>query len=138
MYIENCKTLEGGFNMMEKQDMELISSHKFIKNTSTSGIVHTEHLLNTGRNLRLLEGQDNLHITRQGKRKEREARKEDVESSSLPATVLVDHLLNASRGPETSKRTRERSPCNQIRQEGRKGKGGRKESRTGPELLVGS
>ena len=49
MYIENCKTLEGGFNMMEKQDMELISSHKFIKNTSTSGMIYTEHLVNASR-----------------------------------------------------------------------------------------
>ena len=29
--------------------MELTSSHIYIKNISTSGTIHTEHLLNTGR-----------------------------------------------------------------------------------------
>ena len=29
--------------------MELTSSHKNIKNTSTSGRIHTEHLVNAGR-----------------------------------------------------------------------------------------
>lgn len=43
--------------------MELTSSHKNIKNTSTSGIIPTEHLLNASRkDLRLLKGQENLPI----------------------------------------------------------------------------
>ena len=29
--------------------MELTFCHKYIKNTSTSGTIHTEHLLNAGR-----------------------------------------------------------------------------------------
>ena len=35
--------------MVYKKNVELPSSHKYIKNTSTNGTILTEHLLNTGR-----------------------------------------------------------------------------------------
>ena len=35
--------------MVEEKVVELTSSHKNIKNTSTCGMIHTEHLLNAGR-----------------------------------------------------------------------------------------
>ena len=60
--------------MAEEQDMELTSSHRYIKNTSTSGTICTENL-NTG--LRLLKGQENLHITRSDKRKRKTERNQD-------------------------------------------------------------
>ena len=38
-----------GIRMAEEYDMELTFSHKNIKNTSTSGTIHIEHLLNAKR-----------------------------------------------------------------------------------------
>lgn len=35
--------------MVKKLDVELSSSHEYIKNTSTSGTIHIEHMLNAGR-----------------------------------------------------------------------------------------
>ena len=35
--------------MAAAKNVELTSSHKYIKNTSTNGTILTEHLLNTGR-----------------------------------------------------------------------------------------
>ena len=32
--------------MMEQEDVEFVTSHKYIKNSSTNGTVPTEHLLN--------------------------------------------------------------------------------------------
>ena len=37
---------EGEINMVKYEDVEFVSPHKYINNTSTSGIVLTEHLLN--------------------------------------------------------------------------------------------
>ena len=51
--------------------MELTLSHKNIKNTSTSGTISTEQLLNIVEDLRLLKRQENLHVTRQYKRKKK-------------------------------------------------------------------
>lgn len=39
--------------------MEFPSSYRNNKNTSTSGTIHTEHLLNTDKNIRLLKRQEN-------------------------------------------------------------------------------
>lgn len=44
---QGCKW--GISKMVEYEDMELISSHKCIKNMSTNGTVFTEHLLNASR-----------------------------------------------------------------------------------------
>ena len=42
--------MEGdGIKMVEEKDMGLTFSHKYIKNTSTCGMILTEHLLNAGR-----------------------------------------------------------------------------------------
>ena len=41
--------LSEGIKMAEEQKVELTFPHKNMKNTSTSGTVHTEHLLNAGR-----------------------------------------------------------------------------------------
>ena len=40
---------------------------QIIKNTSTNGTIHAEHL-NTAEDLRLPKGQEKLHITRENKR----------------------------------------------------------------------
>ena len=37
--------------MAEEKDVEFISSHKYMKNTSTCGTIFTEYLLNAGRDL---------------------------------------------------------------------------------------
>lgn len=50
--------------------MEFISSHKYIKNTSTRGTIFTEYLLNAGRDLIIPKLQEkNHHITRRIKEK---------------------------------------------------------------------
>ena len=40
---------KGQIKMVEQKDVELTSSHKYIKNTSTRRTILTEYLLNAGR-----------------------------------------------------------------------------------------
>ena len=44
-----AKIGKDGIKIVEEESMELNSSHKNIKNASTSGTIHTEHLLNSGK-----------------------------------------------------------------------------------------
>ena len=56
--------------MAEEKDVEFISSHKYMKNTSTCGTIFTEYLLNAGRDLIIPKLQEkNHHITRRIKEK---------------------------------------------------------------------
>ena len=56
--------------MAEEKDVEFISSHKYMKNTSTCGTMFTEFLLNAGRDLIMPKLQEkNHHITRRIKEK---------------------------------------------------------------------
>ena len=63
--------------MVEQQDVKLTSFHNNNKNTSTCGMIHTENLLNTAKDLRILIEQENSDETRQDKRK-KETKKESV------------------------------------------------------------
>lgn len=56
--------------MAEEKDVEFISSHKYMKNTSTCGTIFTEFLLNAGRDLIMPKLREkNHHITRTIKEK---------------------------------------------------------------------
>jgi len=50
--------------------MKLISLHKCTKNTSTDGVIHTEHQLNTSRRPQIPTGQDER---KKGKRRGKKA-----------------------------------------------------------------
>ena len=65
---------------------ELTSFYKYIKNTSTCGIILTKHLLNAGRRPQILKGQENLHIIRQEKikKKKKKERKKGIRMGPAP------------------------------------------------------
>lgn len=53
--------------MVEEEDLELTFSHKYVKKKKKKKPICRmslmEHILNTGRELRLTKGQENLHVT---------------------------------------------------------------------------
>lgn len=58
--------------MVEEQDVDLPSSHKYSKSTSLSGTIHTEQLLSASRRPQTSKRQKNFNVARQDKRKKRE------------------------------------------------------------------
>ena len=58
--------------MREQKDVELTSSHKYIKNTSTCGIILTKYLLNAGGgSQKTKKCKKDHHVTRQDESKDR-------------------------------------------------------------------
>ena len=75
--------------MVELEDTEFVAPHKFLKNTSTNGIIPTELLLNSSGRLRT-------------PKRTKEKRKRKEESKKRPAT-LAGLKLKLSRDPHIKK-----------------------------------
>lgn len=68
--------LEGGVKMVEVENEEFASSHKYIKNIPTNGTTVTEHLLKISRKPQAPKGSRKI-LTQSGRRKERKKMKRE-------------------------------------------------------------
>ena len=87
---------EGRIKMAEEQDVELIISHKYIKNTSTSRTVCTEHLLNASKRYQTSERARKPPCNWVGQKKKR---KESGQDLCRDGTVKEERFLHLENSP---------------------------------------
>ena len=97
-FVQNC--VKGGIRMAEEQEVELTASDKYIKNTSTSGMICTEHLLNAGRRPQTSKrARKPPHNWVGQKKKEKERKESGQDLCSKDGAVKEDRFLHPGKSP---------------------------------------